>query len=127
METITIWEGRRGAKNGCDDSDVQVVEFAGQQLGYLRTSDDLWDNRGTDYRIYQTHEGLIVIHRTDWSRWAGENTLGSFVVYGNLGEAVKAGWRTVLEKANVIPRRVRSLREWRAEQERQRKPMEQHT
>jgi len=45
-------------------------------------------------------------------------TESSSVVYGNLGEAVKAGWRTVLENAGVIPRRVRSLREWRAERER---------
>jgi len=53
METIKIWEGRRGAKNGCDDSDVQVVEFVGRDLGYLRTSEDPWDNRGIDYRIFQ--------------------------------------------------------------------------
>jgi len=117
METIKIWEGRKGAKNGCDDSDFQIIEFTGQQLGYLRTSDDPWDNRGTDYRIYQTHEGLIVIHRTDWSRWENEDTRATIFEFASLEEATKNGWRRVLENAGVIPRRVRSLREWRRERQ----------
>ena len=124
METIKIWEGRRGAKNGFDNSDYTVIEFQGGQLGYWRETYDPWDNRGCDYRIYQTNENLIVIHRTDWSRWQGEDTLGSFVVYGNVNDAVKAGWRTVLENAGVLPRRVRSLREWRRERERQQQSSE---
>jgi hypothetical protein len=120
MKTHKVWVGRKGAKNGCDDSDFQLVEFSGTELGWLRISDDpIWDDHGTDYRIFQTEDNTILIHRVRWSRWQGEDTFADVLEYSSLAEAAKAGWRRVLENAGVIPRRVRSLREWRAERERQ--------
>jgi len=120
MKTHQIWVGRKGARNGFDNSDYEIIEFTGQELGYWRDVDDpVWRNRGTDFRIFQTDESTIIIHRVDWSRWEGEDTFASILEFADLTEAVRAGWRTVLENAGVIPRRVRSLREWRRERERQ--------
>ena len=119
METIKIWEGRRGTRNGFDNSNYTIIEFQGRQLGYWRETYDPWDNDGFDYRIYQTEENLIVIHRINWSRLANEDTYASILEFDSLEAAVNAGWRQVLENAGVLPRRVRSLREWRAERERQ--------
>ena len=120
MKTYQVWIGRKGARGGRDNSDYEIIEFAGRELGYLREVEDpTWDNRGTDYRVFQTEEGTILIHRVDWSRWAGEDTFGSILEFANLTDAARAGWRRVLENAGVIPRRIRSLRAWRAERERQ--------
>lgn len=116
--TIKIWEGRKGARCGCDHSDFQIIEFNGQELGWWQSSDDR-DNRGTDVSVFQTDDGQIVIHRVNWSRWANEDTYGTIMTYDNIEAAIKDGWRNVLENVGVIPRRVRSLREWRAERERQ--------
>lgn len=117
MEAIKIWAGRKGARNGCDCSNFEVIEFRGTELGWQREGGDSWDNRGVDYGVYQTEEGTILIHRIVWSRWVGEDTVATVLTFDSLDEAVKAGWRNVLENAGVIPRRVRSLREWRAERE----------
>ena len=120
MKTHQVWIGRKGARNGLDNSDYEIVEFTGQELGYWRDVDDpVWRNRGTDFRIFHTDESTIIIHRVDWSRWEGEDTFASILEFEDLTEAVRAGWRTVLENAGVIPRRVRSLRERRRERERQ--------
>jgi hypothetical protein len=125
METIKIWIGRKGARNGLDNSDYEIVEFTGQELGYWRDTDDpIWNNRGTDFRAFQTEEGTILIHRVDWSRWANEDTFANILEFASLNDATRSGWRTVLENAGVIPRRVRSLREWRAERERQQQSSE---
>jgi len=125
METIKIWIGRKGARNGLDNSDYEIVEFTGQELGYWRDTDDpIWNNRGTDFRAFQTEEGTILIHRVDWSRWANEDTFANTLEFASLNDATRSGWRTVLENAGVIPRRVRSLREWRAERERQQQSSE---
>jgi hypothetical protein len=124
METIKIWEGRRGTRNGFDNSNYTIIEFQGRQLGYWRETYDPWDNDGCDYRIYQTDENLIVIHRTDWTRLANEDTYASILEFDSLEAAVNAGWRRVLENAGVLPRRVRSLREWRRERERQQQSSE---
>jgi hypothetical protein len=125
MKTYQVWTGRKGARNGMDYSDYEIVEFTGQELGYWRVSDDpVWDNRGTDYRVFQTEEGNILIHRIRWSRMSGEDTFADILEFASLENAIKAGWRRVLENANVIPRRVRSLREWRRERERQQQSSE---
>ena len=119
-KTIKVWVGRKGARNGYDNSDYEIIEIVGQELGYWRDTDDpVWKNRGTDFRVFRTEEDTIVIHRVDWSRWEGEDTYASILEFENLNEAADAGWRIMLENAGVIPRRVRSLREWRRERERQ--------
>jgi hypothetical protein len=118
METVKVWVGRKGACCGFDNSDYTIIEFAGEELGYWREVDDpVWQNHGTDYRIYRTEDESILIHRTDWSRWANEDTYASILEFASLEDAIKAGWRTVLENAGVIPRRVRSLREWRRQKQ----------
>jgi hypothetical protein len=102
-----------------DCSSYEIVEFCGTELGYWQDVDDPWRNRGTDFRVFQTEDGMILIHRVDWSRWANEDTFGIILEFVNLTEAIQRGWRTVLENAGVIPRRVRSLKEWRKERQQQ--------
>ena len=117
-KTIKVWVGRKGARNGYDNSDYEIIEIVGQELGYWRDTDDpVWNNRGTDFRVFRTEEGTILIHRTDWSRWENEDTLATILEFASLEDAAKNGWRRVLENAGVIPRRVRSLREWRRERQ----------
>ena len=113
MKTQQIWVGRMGAKNGFDNSDFVVVEFTGEQLGYWRHSEDVWGNRGADYRIFSTEDGRILIHLIHWSRWQGEDTFANILEFLSLKDAIKAGWRKVLENAGAIPRRVASLKKWR--------------
>ena len=120
MKTYQVWIGRKGARNGFDNSDYEIIEIDGEELGFWRNTDDpVWNNEGTDYRVFQTEEGTILIHRVNWSRLQGEDTFASVLEFASLDDAAKSGWRRVLENAGVLPRRVRSLREWRAERERQ--------
>ena len=125
METIKIWEGRRATLNGFDNSDYEIIEIVGRELGYWRDVDDpIWNNYGTDFRVFQTEEGTILIHRVNWSRVQNDDTYATVLEFASLDDAAKSGWRRVLENAGVIPRRVRSLREWRRERERQQQSSE---
>jgi len=119
MMAQQVWIGRRGAKGGFDNSDYTVVEFQGKELGYWRNSEGIWDNRGTDYHVFSTEDGRILVHKVDWSRMQGEDTFASILEFPSLKDAVKSGWRRVLENSGAIPRRVVSLRKWREWRQRQ--------
>jgi len=119
MKTYQVWTGRKGAHNGYDHSEYENIEFVGQELGYWRDSDGVWNNDGIDYRVFQTEDGSILINRIRWSRMQNEDTYADILEFASLNDAAKSGWRRVLENAGVIPRRIRSLQEWRAERQNQ--------
>lgn len=69
------------------DDDTRKVKFFGRLLaegrqytGQLGSRDD----RGIDYKLYQTKAGKIVIHWERWSRWQGEATRADYQVLPNL-------------------------------------------
>lgn len=69
------------------DDDTRTVRFAGRLLADARryhgqTSDAR--DRGTDYRIYQTAAGKILIWWKNWTRWDGENDLLDYAVKATL-------------------------------------------
>jgi hypothetical protein len=99
MQSIRVWEGVQCESTGFVNSDFTEVKFLGKELGYWRKS--YGDRRGCDYSIFQTSEGLIIIHRVEWSGWSGEDTYGYVYEFVSLDDAVSE-FRTVLKNAGVI-------------------------
>ena len=70
---------------GADDT--RRVRFVGRLLAeaevYSGQTSDRKD-RGTDYKIYQTQAGKILVWWEKWSRWEGENNLLDYVVLNTL-------------------------------------------
>jgi hypothetical protein len=112
MEQIKVWVGRRGTRDGYDNSRYEWVTFEGEELGRWKEYDDERGDRGVSYTIYRTGDGTIVLHRVKWSRWADEYDYGRLLEYDSL-EAASDEWRYVLENAGVLPRPVLTLAEWR--------------
>ena len=71
MELIKEWVGRQEhGLNG--NSTLRPVEFQGEKLGELSTSNDNRGNRGTAQTLYKTGSGYIVAIQ-DWSHWQNES------------------------------------------------------
>jgi EXLDI family protein len=70
---------------GADD--VQKIRFYGRELASGRTysgQTSSGDDRGTDYTIYQTETGKIVVYWRRWSKWQGENQVCDYAVLDSL-------------------------------------------
>ena len=115
MTQVRIWEGRRGAVLGSDDSDYIIVTFDGESLGSWTEHLDDRGNRGVTYEVYRTVEGTIIVHRVTWSRWSNEDDTALIVEYDSLEDAAQY-YRRELENAGIIDRRVLTLDEWRTQQ-----------
>lgn len=68
---------------------VRKVRFVGRKLagqtaytGQTSSQDD----RGTNYAIYQTKAGKIIIHWESWSRWDGEGNSADYATLDALPE-----------------------------------------
>jgi len=84
IEEITLKVGVWRPQGG---NDTRPVRFQGRQLaegtvytGQLASRDD----RGFDYRIYQTQTGKIVIRWMRWSRWDKESDYADYAVLESL-------------------------------------------
>ncbi len=69
------------------DDDTRKVRFVGRLLAEAevftgQTSDR--DDRGTDYKIYQTQAGRILVWWKNWTRWDGENDTADYAVLDQL-------------------------------------------
>jgi len=69
------------------DDDTRKVRFDGRLLSSAeiftgQTSDGR--DRGTDYRIYQTKAGKILVWWQRWTRWENENDLLDYAVFDQL-------------------------------------------
>jgi hypothetical protein len=115
MEQVKVWVGRRGTRDGSDNSRYDWITFDGELLGRWQKVDDERGNRGTSYTIYTSSEGTVVLYRVKWSRWADESDYATLIEYSSIDHMAK-DWRYVLENAGVIPRRTLSLAEWRKQQ-----------
>lgn len=70
---------------GADD--VREIRFKGRELASGRTycgQTSSGDDCGTDFTIYQTAAGKIVILWYRWSKWQGENRVRDYVVLDDL-------------------------------------------
>ena len=68
-------------------ADTRKVRFVGRLLAEAKeftgqTSDR--KDRGTDYKIYQTQAGKILVWWKNWSRWEGENDVTDYAVLNAL-------------------------------------------
>lgn len=83
-EEIVLEVGRWPAKGA---EDTFKVSFKGRLLaedtkynGQTHSRDD----RGTDYQIYQTAKGKILVYWKDWSRWENESNTADYAVLDSL-------------------------------------------
>ena len=70
---------------GADD--IRTIRFVGRLLAeatvYSGQTSDRRD-RGTDYKIYQTQAGKVLVWWKKWTRWEGESDLLDYVVLSTL-------------------------------------------
>lgn len=86
MEEHTLEVGQVKAR-GADDT--RKVRFVGRKLAEQtsytgQTSSQ--DDRGTNYAIYQTKAGKIIVHWESWSRWDGEGSSADYATLDALPE-----------------------------------------
>ena len=86
MEEHTLEVGQVNSR-GADD--VRKIRFVGRKLagqtaytGQTSSRDD----RGTDYQVYQTKAGKIIVHWESWSRWDGEGSSADYATLDQLPE-----------------------------------------
>lgn len=73
------------------DNDTRKVRFVGRLLaeaevltGGQTSSRSSRDDRGTDYKIYQTQAGKILVWWKRWTRWEGGSDLLDYAVFDAL-------------------------------------------
>ena len=84
MEEYTL---KVGILRSQGDDDIRKLRFVGRLLASAevftgQTSDRR--DRGTDYRIYQTKAGKILVWWQRWTRWEKENDILDYVVFTEL-------------------------------------------
>jgi hypothetical protein len=114
METIRIWEGIRNWVRGDENSDYEVVEFEGRQIGELKIADEDDGRYGTTYRVYETTTGGIVIHSVEYAP-VGEDQQAAVFVYDNLYEAAEDGHAYILENMRILDQHTYLIEDWRKE------------
>ena len=82
MEEFTLEVGRI-VPAGRGDDDVRKVRFVGRLLAEGEVTSPENDC-GTDYEIYQTQAGKILVWWKTWSRWENESTLKDYAALSTL-------------------------------------------
>ena len=89
METVTVKIGTLQGigSSGRTQDNRQEVQFEGEELASVREygfsphSGNPTDTVGTDYTLYKSADGRLLVHVVDWSRWQGStNTYQLFEV-----------------------------------------------
>lgn len=87
MTEIELEVGVYYSGPGADDT--KKIKFIGKKIADARSlhgSNSSRDDRGTEYALYLTQKGNILLHRDDWSRWQGDDSEASYRVYDSLTE-----------------------------------------
>jgi len=109
-----IWEGTKSWLRGIENSDYEIYEFSGREIGELKMV-DVYDQRyGTTCRVYETDQGEIVIHLVEWAP-LNEEQRAVIAVYDNLFEAAVDGFAYVLENMRILDQQTYLVEEWRQE------------
>ena len=69
--------------------DTRKIRFIGKQIASARVysgQTGSQDDRGTDYTLYLTKKGKLLLCRKHWSRWQGEDTTVTYSIYDSLAE-----------------------------------------
>lgn len=117
METHKVWEGRRGPRLRRKVTFVggyrrsrrtafglrRGVVFVGEELGSWSEGLPFARQRGTDYTVFRTEDGTIIIHRVRRSVRTAADDVGKVYIFSDVVKAVEAGWRRVLENSGAIP------------------------
>jgi len=114
METIRIWEGVRSWLRGDENSDYEIMEFEGREIGTLKIVDEDDTRYGTTYYIYETNAGGIVIHAVEFAPIHEEKQAAVFV-YDNLYEAAEDGFEYILENMRITDQFTYLVEDWRRE------------
>lgn len=83
MEEHVLEVGRWGDQQ----DDVRKIKLVGRVLAtHTHLTGQVSDkrDRGTDYAIYQTRKGQIVVHWTRWTRWDNEGSIADYAVTDRL-------------------------------------------
>ncbi|OQA07953.1 MAG: hypothetical protein BWY65_01684 [Firmicutes bacterium ADurb.Bin373] len=75
--------------SGTSADDTKKIRFIGKKIADAKAlygSTSSRDDRGTEYTLYLTKKGKILLHREDWSRWQGDDSEASYQVYDSLTE-----------------------------------------
>jgi hypothetical protein len=114
METIQIWEGTKSWLRGDENSEYEVYEFVGREIGMLKVVDEDDARYSTTYRVYETETGGIVIHSVELAP-VGEEQQAAIFVYDNLYEAAEDGFAYILETMRVLDQTTYLVEDWRKE------------
>jgi hypothetical protein len=114
MKTWQLWEGVRSWLRGDENSEYEVVEFVGREVGILKIADEDDARYGTTYHVYETETGGIVIHSVEWAPVSEERQAAIFV-YDNLYEAAEDGFAYTLENMRILDQQTYLVEEWRRE------------
>jgi hypothetical protein len=114
METIKIWEGVRSWLRGDENSEYEVYEFEGREIGFLKLVDEEDERYSTTYRVYETETGGIIVHCLETAP-IDEDMNAAVFVYDNLYEAAEDGFGYVLENMRVLDQQTYLVEEWRRE------------
>jgi len=110
---VTIWEGRRTKRlrRGSNVGGYRrsrpafgrrgKVTFAGEELASWCDGLPFAHQRGTEFRVFRTASGEIVVHRVRWSTRTTADDEGKVFRFKDL-DAAAARFRSVLEKAGVL-------------------------
>jgi hypothetical protein len=86
--------------------DTREIKFIGKMLAggqTLNGQTDSRDDRGTDWYIYQTKGGKVIVVWEDWSRWEGENNTVDYAVLNALPDYDDLLTGDLLETERLVP------------------------
>jgi len=78
-----------GVFSSLSSNDTKKFRFIGKEIASAivysgQTSSG--DDRGTDYTLYITKKGKLLLYRKHFSRWQGEDTTVTYEIYDSLAE-----------------------------------------
>ena len=91
MAEVEIEVGTYTGDNGSDD--IKKVKFLGKKIAdacvYSGATSDRRD-RGTDYELYLTKKGKLLLWQKYWTCWQGEDGEAGYQVYDSLTQLMSA-------------------------------------
>jgi len=87
------------------DNDTKKVKFIGKQIAYAKVlsgQTSSADDRGTDFTLYLTKKGKLLLHREYWSCWQDEDGEASYNIYDSLAEMSDSVPGSLIQEAGEV-------------------------